>query len=380
MLKGCTSLLSWKVTVMVKRPTLSVLIPTYNRAAFLGKTIESVMGQTFSDLEIIVVDDGSTDSTEKVITQLVKDTPSWGERIRYFFQRNQGKSVALNYGLSEARGEWIAFQDSDDLWLPNKIEEQFHAIRQYAPHARACFTDARFINDSSIEASAFELAGKRYTTTTGVFGNPIELVFNFWIFMQTILLHSRVMAEVGEFDPCLWTGQDEDFVFRLSLHTAMCYVNSPLVLIDRTPNQSGRLTDIRSRRRYDELQLRQRRYDRWLRLSEGSSRDLQAALRDKLRGAYSQQANWLLVEGRYREARHAAGLAVRTQCRPGILAKWCLAKAAPSLARRIVIHRSLHANRTSAQELQPPPLASSGLTGNSEELSLTRRNARKRSG
>jgi glycosyltransferase involved in cell wall biosynthesis len=326
-------------TVMTS-PMLSVIIPTYNRAALLRKTLESVFQQTFSDYEIIVVDDGSTDRTENTIEQLVKDKSAPGEMIRYFFQRNQGKSVAVNNGLSHARGEWVAFLDADDLWLPDKIEEQFRTLRQYAPESQACFTDAQFINNPAVQGTAFERAGKRYRDATGLLGSPTELIGRFWIYIQTLLLHSRVIAKVGEFDPHFWIGDDEDFIFRLSLHTRLCYRNSPLVLIDRTPHHPERLTEIALRRDYEVLQLRQCLYEKWLRISEGFGGELHAALRDHLRGVYSQQANWLLVNRRYAEARRAAALAARTQCGPGIAAKLCLATVAPALARKFVTRRS----------------------------------------
>lgn len=334
-------------------PKLSVIIPTYNRAVFLRKALESVAAQTFSDYEIIVVDDGSTDRTEDVVARFLKDFPGLGERFRYFFQQNQGKPIAVNRGLSEARGEWIAFLDSDDLWIPNKIEEQFRVLQQYAPQSQACFTDARFINNPYLQETAFELAGKRFANRTGIFANSSELVGKFWVYIQTILLHSRVLAEVGEFDPSFWIGDDEDFIFRLSLHTALCYINSPLVLIDRTPQHSERLTEVALCRVYEVLRLRQHRYEKWLRLTEGFGGDIQAVLRSHLRGAHSEQANWLLINRKYGEARRAAALAARIQCTPGTLVKWGLASVAPGIARGVVVRRS---HRDSKQEMESTPL------------------------
>ncbi len=345
---------------MNNSPQLSVIIPTYNRAALLGMTIESVLKQTFSDYEIIVVDDGSTDCTEDAISQFLKERPTLGKRVRYFFQRNQGKSVALNRGLSEAKGEWIAFLDSDDLWLPNKIEEQFRALQTYGPESQACFTNARYINNPDFQGTVFEHAGRRYPAATGVLKEPIEFIANpFGIFMQTILLHSKTMAKVGEFDPAFWTGQDEDFVFRLSLHAELCYVNMPLVLIDRTPRRQERLTEVRLSREYESLKLKQQMLEKWLRLSEEFT-DVQTAIRGHLRGAHSEQSNWLLINKRYGEARRAAAMAARIQCKPGILAKWCLAAMAPALARRLVTRRSLHGN---TQELHAALLHSDAKEG-----------------
>ena len=87
----------------MKNPKVSVVIPTYNRAGTVPRAIESVLAQTFTDLEVIVVDDGSSDDTGKVLGE------RFGERIRYFAQVNQGASIARNRGIEEARGEWIAF-------------------------------------------------------------------------------------------------------------------------------------------------------------------------------------------------------------------------------------------------------------------------------
>jgi glycosyltransferase involved in cell wall biosynthesis len=332
---------------MKTSPQLSVIIPTYNRAALLRKALESVLQQTFSNYEIIVVDDGSTDRTEDSIAQLITERPAAEERVRYLFQKNQGKSVALNYGLSEARGEWIAFLDSDDVWLPVKIEEQFRALQQFAPLSEACFTDARFINDPSMQTTSFELAGKWFSGSTGVIADSVDLVEKVWIYMQTVLVHSRVIKKVGEFDPALWTGQDMDFVFRLSLETRLCYVNHPLVLIDRTPGRPVGLTEKRLQSVNETSVLRQRMFEKWLRLSkERGAEDLRRRIRSELRRTRSQQANSFLIDREYREARRCIALAARTECTPGIAVKWILAVVAPALARRIVIRRFERAQRS----------------------------------
>ena len=121
-------------------PKVSVVIPTYNRAAKVQDAIESVLAQTFSDLEVIVVDDGSSDDTGKVLSE------AFGDRIRYYAQANQGASVARNKGIAEARGEWIAFLDSDDLWEKDKLEWQFKALERFGPQCGGCYTDVRFFN------------------------------------------------------------------------------------------------------------------------------------------------------------------------------------------------------------------------------------------
>src|SRR5216684_2095663 len=123
-------------------PKVSVVIPNYNRAAKVQNAIQSVLLQTFSDLEVIVVDDGSSDGTGRILGE------TYGDRIRYCFQTNQGASVARNRGIEEARGEWIAFLDSDDLWEKDKVEYQFKALEQFGHQCGGCYTDVRIFNHS----------------------------------------------------------------------------------------------------------------------------------------------------------------------------------------------------------------------------------------
>lgn len=102
----------------------SVVIPTYNRADLLRRTLETVFAQQFKDFEVIVVDDGSTDHTESVVG-------GWGERVRYLRAQNSGPGAARNLGINEARGEYVAFLDSDDLWFPWTLESFAALIRDH---------------------------------------------------------------------------------------------------------------------------------------------------------------------------------------------------------------------------------------------------------
>ncbi len=105
-------------------PAVSVIIPTYNRARYVTEAIESVLAQTFTDYEILVIDDGSTDSTKALLQPYLS-------KIIYIHQENRGVSAARNKGLKAAKGEWIAFLDSDDIWLPKKLEIQFEDIQHH---------------------------------------------------------------------------------------------------------------------------------------------------------------------------------------------------------------------------------------------------------
>ncbi len=104
------------------KPHVTVVIPCYNAAPFLRATLESVMSQTHAPFEVLVIDDGSTDQTAAI-------AGSFGPPLRLISQTNQGESVARNRGIDEAKGDWIAFLDADDLWLPNKLERQLAAVQ-----------------------------------------------------------------------------------------------------------------------------------------------------------------------------------------------------------------------------------------------------------
>jgi len=101
---------------------VSVIIPIYNRLQYLPAAIGSVLNQTYQDFEIIVVDDGSTEDVKGKISEYIKQNPS--KKIKYFYQENKGVSAARNRGIKEATGEYIAFLDSDDIWVPEKLSLQ----------------------------------------------------------------------------------------------------------------------------------------------------------------------------------------------------------------------------------------------------------------
>lgn len=106
------------------KPLVSIIIPTYNRARFLPETLESALGQTVTDIECIVVDDGSLDDTPAILERFLHRDP----RVRYLMQQNRGPSAARNYGLNESRGRFIQFLDSDDIIVQKKLELQVHQL------------------------------------------------------------------------------------------------------------------------------------------------------------------------------------------------------------------------------------------------------------
>jgi glycosyltransferase involved in cell wall biosynthesis len=122
-----------------QRPAVSIILPTYNRAHLLPEALKSIRGQTFTDWELIVVDDGSTDDTPEVVAALAADIH---QPVRYVYQQNRGPAGARNTGLDSARGEFVAFLDSDDVWLPHHLQDCVHGLRDN-PDVDWVFTASR---------------------------------------------------------------------------------------------------------------------------------------------------------------------------------------------------------------------------------------------
>ena len=323
------------------KPFISVVIPTYNRCQMLMTAIESVLAQTYPAFEIVVVDDGSSDGTGEMLQRFIDRRSGRGVQIppiRYFYQSNQGQSVARNKAVEEARGEWIAFLDSDDPWFSEKLEWQVRAIAQFKNDCGACLTDAKLWNNLDMDTTAFKNAGKHYEQTVGIIPDAVRCLaksFGHW-WAQTLLVRKDLISRAGGFDPALHYGEDYDFLFRLSLITKYCYVNKILVSINRTnantdPHAGSRLWD----KLEIQFQGRQYMYEKWLKLSAGLPSDVRRTLVQNLRGVHSLWANWYLEIGEYEKARQAVSTAVKYELTPTLAVKWALIRIAPAFARRI---------------------------------------------
>src|SRR5271165_281558 len=140
---------------MSGRPLVSVVIPTFNRTDQTMAAIDSVLAQTYSNFEIIVVDDGSTDNSGQEVQRFISQRTNGCHQILFVSQPNQGASVARNTGIEKAQGEYIAFLDSDDSWDREKLACQMQALEQFKNECGVCFTDARLVNNSGMDISSF---------------------------------------------------------------------------------------------------------------------------------------------------------------------------------------------------------------------------------
>lgn len=317
-------------------PKISVVIPTYNRADKVRKAIESVLAQGFSDLEVIVVDDGSSDGTKQVLNE------EYGDRIRYFFQRNQGASVARNRGVAEARGEWIAFLDSDDLWETEKLECQLKALETFSPQCGACYTDVRFFNHQEAR-TFFQLAegNYRHKEMLGINQEAMRLLVRpggagMVVCLSSLMARTDLVRKT-RFDPELLYSQDSDFMFRLAMLTGFCYVNRPLVRFDRAPAEIRHVGVSAEWNKMDFwLQDSQRRLEGLLRLNDTLPANVRNLIKRQLGEIHSGWANWYLQSGQYEKARGAAWAAARTNLTFNVAMKLALTSINPRLALRIL--------------------------------------------
>lgn len=321
---------------MISAPHISVIIPTYNRGYIIEHSINSVLAQTYTNYELIIVDDGSTDATASLVKTICASGRRGVERISYVKQEQSGKSTALNRGIAAANGEWLAFLDSDDLWLPTKLEMQVRALDEFGS-CDACFTDAQYTNNPKLNITAFRRAGRRHSGVIGVIPDALSFVIEepHGIHEQTLLVRTSRFKEMAPFDAKIRVLEDHDFVFRLALHVKrFCFVNRPLVEIDRTPVRSIGLIDLFRR---EEVRLRDQQYiyEKWLALP-GLGRSVRRKIHGYLRSVYSGWANVYLEQEEYEKAREAMSIAMGHQFAPTTALKWAFVKFAPRLMRRRV--------------------------------------------
>jgi len=322
-------------------PRISVVIPTYNRAPLLRRAVESALAQTCSPDEIIVVDDGSTDDTSAVMGAFINAKPRYSPEISYFVQQQKGPSAARNKGIAEAHGEWIAFLDSDDLWHPEKLERQFKAIEGFDGKWGVCYTDVRFVNNPSLTMTSFGSLKRYYPAPVGVVANPPRFIAgpDRPIYVQSLLARNALVKAAGGFDKNILLGEDHDFVFRLGLLTGFCYVNMPLVDVDRNPLREVGMIELWKQDAF-RLEQRQLRYEKWLSLSDGQDPELRKTLAKTLTAIHSEWANLFLAKGEYGMACRSIDKAVRYRRKIPTLCKWFLIHRTPNLVRRMIDWRA----------------------------------------
>ncbi|WP_026734376.1 glycosyltransferase [Fischerella sp. PCC 9605] len=234
---------------LLEEPLVSAIVPTYNRADLISYTLDSAIKQSYKNLEIIVIDDGSVDNTEEVVKAI------GDPRIRYIrHPSNRGGSAARNTGIEGARGKYIAFLDSDDLWAPEKIELQLALIQKH-PHpdkvvsytqrvvsfTRITNYTQLAINSESLQAVPEKGKGEAEAIAEYLFCSDGEIQ------TSTLMMH-RSLGLATRFNPGLKKHQDWDFCFRLEANGAIfTFIKKPLVIwnADSRKDRVSQISDYR---------------------------------------------------------------------------------------------------------------------------------------
>ena len=198
-----------------KRPLVSVIIPTYNRGWTIKEAIDSVLAQSFIDFELMVVDDGSTDNTSEILD-------SYRDDIKVLSQENNGVSAARNRGVATASGIFIAFLDSDDLWLPEKLSSQVDFFNSN-PDALICQTEEIWVRKNMRVNPK-----KRHKKPWGMIFEPsLDLCL---VSPSAVMIKRSLFEEVGVFDETLPACEDYDLWLRISCRYPVFLIDTPLII------------------------------------------------------------------------------------------------------------------------------------------------------
>lgn len=208
-------------------PKVSVIIPAYNAMLYLPKAVESVLAQTFTDLEVLIIDDGSLDGIQQWVTQITD------ARVLLISQANQGVSVARNTGIEHAQGEYIAFLDADDFWDTSKLEKQVACLDA---HPSVGLVDT-WITLANAEG---ETLGEVVTTYVAGDVRKQILETNLLNCGSTPLIRRCCFATVGVFDPNLRFGEDWEMWSRIAAHYTFALIEEPLTIYRQHPSNTSK--------------------------------------------------------------------------------------------------------------------------------------------
>jgi glycosyltransferase involved in cell wall biosynthesis len=281
---------------------VSAIIPTYNRRDLVIRAIESVLAQTRSVEEIVVIDDGSSDGTGDVLRD------RYGDRVRYIYQSNAGVSAARNHGMSIAKGRYFALLDSDDEWLPEKTARQIEWMEAH-PDFGMVLCDVERID---AQRQAIDIFHRRDVIRED--GWALHwIIHNPALAPASAILRREVFADVGGFDESLRTAEDIDFHLRVAHRWQIGVIEAPLV---------------RAMRGHDGLSAESSTYDDYVRVVERAVENARGKvdtteLDRALAATYTRNARGLLIQKRWREgcrmATQAWGLTSDTALRRDLL-------------------------------------------------------------
>jgi O-antigen/teichoic acid export membrane protein/glycosyltransferase involved in cell wall biosynthesis len=282
------------------RICVSVIIPTYNREAFVVKAINSVLNQTFKGFEIIVVDDGSTDGTRAALE-------AYSNQIKYIYQNNAGVCAARNAGIALSTGEWIAFLDSDDEWTPDFLSTHMRAVSE---NTDICMqiADCRYSDQTGEKASYFEINGTAKSFNGTNYLRPKEpfvfLLHHLSWQIGSAIIRRDVIEKAGLFDNNFSIGEDQDFMARVALHGQVGVLKDKLMTAYRRSETIENLSRIATTNPVASRRLHDGVYQK-LGSLPGLSRNDVRTVKWFRSANYRAIGNQLLAEGKTQEARSA---------------------------------------------------------------------------
>jgi glycosyltransferase involved in cell wall biosynthesis len=197
------------------QPLVSVVIATYNMGQYVGAAIESVLAQTYPNVELLVVDDGSTDNTREIVQRYLGDS-----RVRYLSQKNAGQTVAKNAGIRASTGKYVGFCDADDQWMPDKLAKQVPVL-EARPEVAVVYSKVSYI----VEPPAPPVEELNIPCPSGKVTEDLYLV-NFVPF-GTALVRREALDRAGSFDEKYRMGIDWELWLRISLHWEFVFIDEP---------------------------------------------------------------------------------------------------------------------------------------------------------
>ncbi len=217
-------------------PKVTVIIPSYNCEAYIAETIGSVLNQTLKDIELIVVDDGSTDRTREIVK-------GYGDPVRLITQQNARVCAARNRGISEAKGEFICLMDHDDYWYPEKLSRQ---IEEFARHPEAGIVYSEFIRWHRDESGSFPAPESFDRASIPDDTNPEfsgwiyhQFLLDCWMLTSSAMFRNEVFEKCGTFDESLPYSEDWELWIRISREFQFIDLRRPTTLYRQHPRQGN---------------------------------------------------------------------------------------------------------------------------------------------
>ena len=214
-------------------PMVSIIIPVYNGERYLREAVDSALNQTYTQYEVIIVNDGSTDKSSEI-------AKSYGSKVRYYEKANGGVSSALNLAVKNMKGEYFSWLSHDDLYSPHKIESQVDLLNGLADKQCVIFSGYKIIDHNGNILDSIDL-GRSYSMEQ--LSSPLFVFFEGLISGCTLLIHKDLIVREGGFDEELKTTQDYDLWFKILMTANICFDKNILISSRRHRMQTGRTNE-----------------------------------------------------------------------------------------------------------------------------------------